>query len=1264
MLAFDHGAGAFAWDLRRIEAKGYTDNIVDLMGGRLNRLPTTTQAALQRFACLGNVADFATLALIADQAEGTVHAQLAEAVRSGLVMRIENAYRFAHDRVQEAAYAHIPEAERAAAHLGIGRRLVEKLTPQQIAENAFEVVNQFNAGRALISDSDEAERAAELNLMAGQKAKAATAYASADRYLSIGMNLVGDRGWDRRYALTFALWLEAADCAYLSGNFENTDRLATELRSRARSNVDKAAAHRIQIFVHVAEARYREAISDGLECLQLLGIDISLRATRADAFAEYERIWINLNGRSIDSLVDLPLMTDPEKQAALRIITFLFAPASFTDNNLFYLLICRGANLTLLNGIIEASVHIFSGLAQIMGPVFHRYEDGFRFATLAHNIAERHSFIGAKAHFAMECACVWSRPMQMAIDAIRHTFRVAIETSDQSYACYAAFRLVSDLLLQGAHLDDVWSESQRGLAFVRRVKFRDPADIMISQQLLIQNLRGETDAFSSFDAAPFNENEFEAQLTDDRMPALVSWHWILKLQARFIFGDFAAAYAASEKAAAQLLATEPFIQWANYCYYRALNDAALCQVDRPQAPAEVLEALHGHLKQLREWAEASPQTFCNRHALVAAEIARLEGRELDAQHLYEVAIQTAREHGFVQSQAIANEVAARFYAARGLETIAHAYLRNARYCYLRWGAVGKVRQLEQDHPELREDLASGLPTKTIGTSIEQLDVATVVRASQAVSGEIVLDHLIETLMTIALEHAGAERGVLMLLRNNRLEIEAEAATGAGKVDVERRQAVAAHGELPETLLHTVLRTRQSVILDDAQRSNPFTTDDYVIQRRPRSVMCLPLVKQAELIGALYLENNLAPGTFTPRRIAVLELLASQAAISLDNARLYAEVITENRERIRAEASLAEAQRISRTGSWRWNVRAGVTDWSVQHYRIFGLDPRTDAPSYDVYMKKIHPEDYFLVEQVLVQAVQERRAFSHEYRLLMPDGEVKHVQTIGHPGVDEAGELEFSGTIVDITERRHAEEALRRTESELARVSRLSTMGELVGSIIHEINQPLAAVVGNAEVCLRWLNRDEPDLGEAREAITRLARDGRRTADVVKGLHALARKSGLRLAHVDVNDSIREVLMLLRDELERGAVVLHVDLFETVRPVVGDRVQLQQVLLNLIRNGVEAMSAIVDRPRVMKISSAIDDAKQALVAVANSGIGLNSSTTDRIFQPLFTTKDNGMGMGLSISRSIIDAHGGRLWASSNAPHGTIFRFTVPLAPGEA
>ena len=1266
LLTFDHDAAAWTWDLPHIHQKGYADNILDLMGGKLSRLPTTSQEALKRFACLGHVADFATLALLQGQSEDALHAALSDIVRSGLLMRTNRAYRFAHDRVHEAAYILIPEAERPEAHLRLGRLLAENLSPKAVAENVFDIVNQFNAGQELLRDPEEKDRVANLNLQAGRRAKAGTAYASAVRYLSAGMDLLGNDAWDRRYDLTFALWIEAAECEYLNGNFEKTEQLISEVLSRARSNIDKAAAYRIKIIFHSARAEYREAIARGLECLQLFGIVVSPQPAFAEVLSEYERISGSLGERSIEDLIRLPLMSDPEKQAVVRILTFLFAPSSLLNNNLFYLLICTAANLTLRHGIAEASIHIYSGLAQILGPVFHRYEDGLQFATLARSTAEKYRFVETKAYFAMECACVWSRPVQTAIDFIRLTFRAAIENSDLPYACYSCIRLISDLLLQGTHLDEVWSESQKGLAFVRRVKFRVPADILVSQQLLIRHLRGDAHEPSRSDTTQFDEEVFVARLTTEGHTTLVCWYWILKLQARYISGDFEAALSAADQAAALLWATEAFIHSADYCYYRALTVAAVHQLRRPQDNTDVLEALYRHLKQLREWADACPETFVDKFALVAAEVARIEGRELDAQHSYEEAIRSAREHGFIHNEAIANEVAARFYAQRGFDTIANTYLRNARYRYLRWGAAGKVRQLEQSHPQLRE----GSPTRsatTTGEAIEHLDVAAIVKASQAVSGEIVLDDLIETLMTIALEHAGAGRGMLVLVRDNKLQIEAEAATGMNSVEVTLRPEPSTSLNFPETLLQTVMRTHQRVIIDDARRPNPFAEDAYVVRHRPRSVLCLPLLKQAKLIGLIYLENNLAPATFTPQRIAVLEMLASQAAISLENARLYAELIAENRERRKAEealraseASLAEAQRISHTGNWRWNVRTGAVQWSAQHFVIFGIDPAAEQPSYDVYLRRVHPQDLPVLEQTILRAARETSSFQHEYRIVLPDGSIKYVQSTGHPDIDAAGELEFVGTAMDITERRHAEEALRRAQAELARVWRLSTMGELAGSIIHEINQPLAAIVTNAEASLRWLDRDTPELDEARDAISDLVRAGRRAADVIKGLNALARKSGFDLASIDINDAIREVLAVLRSELERGGVVLSVELFAGDRPVLADRIQVQQVLLNLIRNGIDAMSTVADRARNLRISSQPTENSEALVAIEDSGIGLDTATADRVFDPLFTTKPEGMGMGLSICRSIVDAHRGRLWASPCLPHGTVFRFTVPFA----
>jgi signal transduction histidine kinase len=551
---------------------------------------------------------------------------------------------------------------------------------------------------------------------------------------------------------------------------------------------------------------------------------------------------------------------------------------------------------------------------------------------------------------------------------------------------------------------------------------------------------------------------------------------------------------------------------------------------------------------------------------------------------------------------------------------------------------------------------------------EQLDLATVVKIYQTVSGEIVLEKLIETLMVIAVEHAGAERGLLVLPQGDVQQIEAEATTGRDAVIVRLLGTPATPSDLPASVLQYVIRTEESVILDDASAQNPFVADEYIRQKRARSVLCLPLVKQGKLIGVLYLENNLASHVFTPARISVLKLLSSQAAISLENARLYAKLSNENRDRRKAEAdlrrseaALTEAQQISHTGSWRWKVGTGEVSWSAEHFRILAFDPATTRPSYAAFMERIDAEDRPAFEQAIQRAVRERSRFQHEYRIVLPEGSVKHLQSVGQPDVTETSDLEFVGTVMDITERRHAEEALRNTQAELARVARLTTMGELAASLSHEINQPLGAIVTLGEAGLRWLNRDEPDLDEARDAFSRMARNAERAGGVIRGLRALAKKSGPQVAKLDINDAIQEVLTLTRSELQRQGVVLRTEPSAEDRPVFGDRVQLQQVLLNLIMNAVESMSAVTDRPKMLTITAESVEPDGLRVAVEDTGTGLDPAIADRIFDSFFTTKPEGMGMGLSICRSIIDAHGGRISASPRAPYGTVFQFTVPGIP---
>ncbi len=367
---------------------------------------------------------------------------------------------------------------------------------------------------------------------------------------------------------------------------------------------------------------------------------------------------------------------------------------------------------------------------------------------------------------------------------------------------------------------------------------------------------------------------------------------------------------------------------------------------------------------------------------------------------------------------------------------------------------------------------------------------------------------------------------------------------------------------------------------------------------------------------------------------------------------------------RSEAFLAEGQRISRTGSWAWNVTTGEVSWSAEHFRIFGLDSETARPSYAVFVNRIHPEDRPAFEDMLENAVREGSNFEWDFRIVTPDGATKYLHSLGHLTAYGAGTTEFIGTVMDVTERRVAEEALRSALADLERASRLSTMGQLTASIAHEINQPLAAIITNADACLLWLEADRPDLEEARQAATRIVRNGHRAGDIIKSVRALTRKSTPEMVPLDINDVIREVIVLMGAEFRRHGVRVETSLPSNLNSVIGDRVQLQQVVLNLIMNAIEAMANSGHGQRRMQIRSGNDESERVLVAVEDSGPGLDFAGTERLFEAFFTTKPEGMGMGLSICRSIIDAHGGRLWASPNLPNGAVFQFTLPATGGDA
>jgi len=1294
LVEFDARQMEWRWNLTQIDSRGFTDNVVELMAQKLKRLSATTQKALKQLACLGNVAEIATLTLIYGETEEVMHAAVREAVHAGLVFRQGGAYKFLHDRIQQAAYTLIPEEHRAEVHLRIGRVLLANMTADGLAEHLFDVASQFNRGAARLLDRDEKAQVATIDLSAGRKAKASAAYASARVHLAAGMALVEDRDWGSQYHLMFNLRLERAECELLSGNFDTAEQLIVELLQRGESKVDQASAYHLKILLHIMKSENAQAVPTALTCLRLLGIDIPAHPTQAQVQAEYETIWENLNGRPIESLIELPLMTDPVLQAAMQVIPTLRTPAYNTDFNLFCLHLCRIVNITMKYGTNSASAYAYGYCGIMLGPVFHRYREGYRFTKLACDLVEKHGFIAyqAKVQNAMGIVAVWTQPMTTALDFNRAAFRTATETGDLPTACYSMDHIIEDLLVRNDPLDAVWRESERGLDFIRKAGYRNIADIIVSQQRFVATMQGRTATFSTFSDTQFDEAVFEAQLTGDRA-VTICFYWLLKLKARFLSGDYAEALAAADKAKQVLWASAVQIQLFEYFYYTALTVAVLYENATVDEQTGWRELLTAHREQLREWAENYPPTFGDKHALVSAEFARIQGREFDAMRLYEEAIRAARENGFVQNEALANELAAQFYLKRGIEKVAHSYLLDARYCYLRWGALGKVKQLDERYPAIAEQAAVRPPT-TIGTSVEQLDLGTVMKASHAVSGEIVLEKLIKTLMAIAVEHAGAECGLLILSNGGELRVAAEASTGSDEVEVQLQGALVTPSDLPDSLLRYVIRTQESVILDDASVQNPFSDDEYVRQRRPRSILCLPLVKQANLMGVLYLENNLAPGVFTPNRLAILELLASQAAISLDHARLYADLIQENNERRKAEEAL-------RASEERWSVLAENSSAGIALIapngrfiaanlalqEMFGY---TESELQERTVTDIsHEEDRASTEARIADVYAgRRRVYRLEKRYLRKNGNVMwaDVSSVLVPASGRVSAF-FSVIIVDITKRKQAEDrlhqneiSLREAQTELAHVSRVTTMGELAASIAHEVNQPLAGILTNANASLRWLLRDSPNITEACEAVRRIIRDGSRAADVITRIRALFKKASAAREPVDINQIIQEVLILTQSELQKKRISLRTQFANDLPIVLGDKIQLQQVVLNLVLNGIEATSGVADDgARELSVSSqkvtkilreggkemvpdnALTEPESAslLIAVRDSGPGLDATELQQVFAPFYTTKSQGMGMGLAISRSIVEAHQGHLWATANVPRGAIFQFTLPI-----
>ncbi len=1269
LIAYDGMAGRWTYDIDRISEYESSDNVVDLMVARLSRLPREAQAVLRLLAFMGRRLDRSTLMRIDHAGGAELERRLQPAIEAGLVVSDRTGFAFAHDRVQEAAYALTPANGRGIEHARIAAILTEDFDARAMSQSAFDIAHHIERAQAAGAlrglNPDQTAVFAKICLQAARHAKEAIAIQSALSYLDVAQTLLDASVVDYAQSFGYEIGVLRVQCHILNANFDAAGAEIARLLRQDLSVVARVSVYKLKVDMQQHLSDYEAAVDTTLEGVKLFGTYLPRYPEAADVEAAYSRLNESLKTRSIASLADLPMLRDEKIESEMNLLASVYAPASFVNERLGFLHLCRMVQLTVDHGITAASAHCLSWFGVYVAEFFGRYEEGFEFSRLARTLVKERGFntVATSVLVALDTVAVWTQPLPYVLDCARDAFESARPSGDLTMSCYSCNHIVSDLLTIGAPLEQVDREIDLGLSFARRVRFKDVEDILELQKRYVHSLTGGPGLPGNFGVVVDGRMTFDADLLDTQMTTLRFWIWLFKGISCYFHGDYASARHCLAEAGELKWSTPAHIHLLDYHFYTALNLAKVYSGDADAAGA--VARIEPHLAKLKTWARLNPATFQDKLLLIEAEVARLNGAPLAAMALYEQAAAAASESGFNHGNALAHELASVCCEANGLFSAARHHRRHAIESYTRWGALAKVEQLERgDRPgrlPVEQPVASR-PSIEIADAQHQFDLVAVLKSSQALSEEIVLEKLIRTLVTLAIVHAGAQNGMLILSKGNVPVIEASGRDTADGVQVTLGGDRLTREDLPASVYYTALRTRKPVVVEDAQRDARFSFDVAFSKRLVRSVCCLPLVKQGKAIGALYLENNLSAGVFTESRTSVLEMLASQAAISLETARLYAELVEENRRRQEtemalrmSEEALALGQRISRSGSYIWNGLTGERYWSKELYNVFGLPQEDVGPGTQAILERIHPEDVAFYQQTVEQAARDRTPFRQKFRVVVPDGTVKYLEVLGEP----SGVSSFVGVVTDFTDRHTTELALQNAKLELAKASRATTMGELAASIAHEINQPLASIVSNASAGVRWLNRPVPDIPEALGGLRDIVKDGKRAGEIIRALQSLAKEAKPSFVTTYVDNVVREVFELAAAEIEQRSLVVRLDLAAN-RSVLADRVQLQQVLFNLVMNAADAMSHLDARQRLLTVTSSVDDRGAVIVSVQDNGSGISEDIAPRIFDAFFTTKSTGMGMGLAICRSIVEAHGGTLSAAPGEPRGTVFVFSLPVA----
>jgi len=1102
LLNFNFAYNCWQWNLEQIQRRNITDNVVELMTIKVQNLEEETQQFLKLAACIGNQYDLQTLATISGKSPQKTAKHLLLASAEGLILPLNYAYKlieldveglaevvtveykFAHDRIRQAIYLLMPDIDKQKVHWQVGQLLLQKTPLDKQEQKVFDIVNQLNQGQGLIKNQIDREQLVRLNLMAGQKSKASAAYQATLHYLKIAIALLNSSAspesknpWQWNYNLTLTLYTEAAEASCLNGQLEVMEQWTKTILQQAKTLQDKVKAYEIKVRANLGQQKSLEAMKIGLQALQPLGIEFPEQPSQADLkhrLKKTKAIWAR---QEIEKLFELPLMQDTKKLAAMEILVLLVGVASVGFAELYPLIVLELVNLSLKYGNTPFSATAYVSYGIILCGIAEEIDAGYQYGKLALKLLDKFDSrrLEAKTAYIFNTFIRhWKEHIRESLPPFVEIYKTGIETGDMVWGCLAPWMYCLHAYLAGQELVRLDREIVKYTEAIEQFKQELSLRWIQLWRQPVLNLLGLTSEPCRFVSEGYDEETMLSFYKEVNDIQAVCFFYINKLVLYYLFAEYQPALESAVLAEKYMGIAVGLYTVPIFCFYHSLTLLTMCSNASKSEQERILARVAANQQKLKTWSNHAPMNFLHKLYLVEAERARVLGNYSEARENYDQAIALAHENEYLNEEALANELAGKFYLFRGQTHVARHYLQDAHYAYRRWGAKAKVKDLEKRYPQFLAAKLSSIQNTFTDSSItardssEALDLTAVLKASQTISGEIVLVKLMKSLMKTVIENAGAEKGFLILNKGGRWVIEAEGTVDENDVNI--LQSIPLNFLNPSTqlpllssaIVNYVVRTQESIVSNDAAHEGQFTRDPYIVAAKVKSVLCTPLLHRGMLSGILYLENNLSTGAFTPDRLEILKLLSSQAAISLQNAQLYI-ALHEN------ERKLTEFLEAIPVGVFVIDAKGNphYANHAAQQILGKGIEAATPqlAESYQAYVagtEQLYPNQH----QPIIRALNGECTTTDDIEIHQSD-KIIPLEISATPIFNEDGQIVYAiAAFRDITERKQAEAervqftqelalnnmALQQAKDELAEYSR--TLEQKVEERTQELSHTL------------------------------------------------------------------------------------------------------------------------------------------------------------------------------------------------------------------